>query len=93
MTDESSTEAARHATEGTQDAAVYASDRDRGLAPGESGGLYRLLVESVHDYAIFALDPQGCILTWNAGAYGSEGRTTAVNIADKAAALSVGATK
>lgn len=30
--------------------------------------LYRLLVESVRDYAIFALDPEGNILTWNAGA-------------------------
>jgi PAS domain S-box-containing protein len=28
----------------------------------------RLLVESVHDYAIFILDPQGYIATWNAGA-------------------------
>lgn len=32
------------------------------------GGLYALLVESVRDYAIFALDPKGHILTWNAGA-------------------------
>jgi PAS domain S-box-containing protein len=30
--------------------------------------LYKLLVESVRDYAIFALDPTGHILTWNAGA-------------------------
>ena len=30
--------------------------------------LYRLLVESVRDYAIFALDPTGHILTWNPGA-------------------------
>src|SRR3569833_301206 len=30
--------------------------------------LYRLLVESVRDYAIFALDAQGNVLTWNAGA-------------------------
>ena len=34
----------------------------------ERAGLYRLLVESVHDYAIFALDTDGHILTWNAGA-------------------------
>ena len=34
----------------------------------EGGDLHRLLVESVHDYAIFALDPQGYILSWNAGA-------------------------
>ncbi|HVX39265.1 MAG TPA: ATP-binding protein [Gemmatimonadaceae bacterium] len=31
-------------------------------------GLYRLLVESVRDYAIFALDPTGNVLTWNTGA-------------------------
>ena len=29
---------------------------------------FRLLVESVRDYAIFLLDPEGKILTWNAGA-------------------------
>jgi hypothetical protein len=29
---------------------------------------FRLLVESVRDYAIFMLDPQGRIETWNAGA-------------------------
>jgi PAS domain S-box-containing protein len=30
--------------------------------------LYRLLVEQVSDYAIFALSPDGTILTWNPGA-------------------------
>ena len=30
--------------------------------------LYRLLVESVEDYAIFALDPVGHIVSWNPGA-------------------------
>ena len=34
----------------------------------EGAGLYRLLVETVRDYAIFALDPTGHVLTWNAGA-------------------------
>ena len=34
----------------------------------ESGGLHRLLVQSVRDYAIFALDPTGHILSWNEGA-------------------------
>ena len=29
---------------------------------------FRLLVESVTDYAIFMLDPSGHVLTWNAGA-------------------------
>src|SRR5688500_2862737 len=30
--------------------------------------LHSLLIESVSDYAIFALDPTGRVLTWNAGA-------------------------
>jgi PAS domain S-box-containing protein len=29
---------------------------------------YRLLIESVRDYAIFALDPQGHVASWNDGA-------------------------
>jgi hypothetical protein len=31
-------------------------------------GLYQLLVDTVRDYAIFALDVTGHVLTWNAGA-------------------------
>jgi PAS domain S-box-containing protein len=34
----------------------------------DADDLYRLLVETVRDYAIFALGPRGHILTWNAGA-------------------------
>ena len=34
----------------------------------ESEELFRLLVESVRDYAIFMLDPQGHVATWNIGA-------------------------
>ncbi len=37
--------------------------------------LYRLLVDSARDYAIFALDPAGHILTWNAGAARFKGYT------------------
>lgn len=29
---------------------------------------FRLLVDSIPDYAIFMLDPDGCVQTWNAGA-------------------------
>ena len=29
---------------------------------------FRLMVEAVKDYAIFLLDPQGCIVSWNEGA-------------------------
>ena len=37
--------------------------------------LYALLVESVRDYAIFALDASGYILTWNTGAHQLKGYT------------------
>lgn len=36
--------------------------------PLQSEERFRLLVESVRDYAIFMLDPAGHVLTWNAGA-------------------------
>jgi PAS domain S-box-containing protein len=43
----------------------------------ESGEGYRMAVESVQDYAIFALDPEGRVASWNPGAehllgYGQE---------------------
>ncbi|MGE0528165.1 MAG: PAS domain S-box protein [Bdellovibrionales bacterium] len=38
------------------------------LGEVEMGHRFRLLVESVSDYAIFLLDPDGYIQTWNAGA-------------------------
>src|SRR6476659_411542 len=48
-------------------------------APGgiahETGELHRLLVESVDEYAIFALDTDGFILSWNAGAQRFKGYT------------------
>src|SRR5262245_3385298 len=34
----------------------------------DSAESYRLLVASVLDYAIFMLDPDGCVASWNAGA-------------------------
>jgi PAS domain S-box-containing protein len=39
-----------------------------GLIEEQGGELYRMLVESVRDYAIFALDSTGHVLSWNAGA-------------------------
>lgn len=39
---------------------------ERGI--GQSEERFRLLVESVKDYAIFILDPGGHVLTWNLGA-------------------------
>src|SRR3984957_12707224 len=47
------------------------SPENSGIRKGElqdSEGRFRLLVESVRDYAIFMLSPSGHILTWNAGA-------------------------
>ncbi|MDQ2891086.1 MAG: PAS domain-containing sensor histidine kinase [Gemmatimonadota bacterium] len=44
-------------------------------AARENVELHRLLVESVKDYAIFALDPDGYILSWNAGAERFKGYT------------------
>lgn len=41
----------------------HAEDRLR-----QSDELFRLLVESVKDYAIFLLDPSGNVVTWNQGA-------------------------
>ncbi len=34
---------------------------------------FRLLVEGVHDYAIFMLDPEGRVVTWNEGAERTKG--------------------
>jgi PAS domain S-box-containing protein len=45
-----------------------ASIRDAARAFMESSGLSRLLVERVRDYAIFALDTTGHVLSWNEGA-------------------------
>jgi PAS domain S-box-containing protein len=41
----------------------------------QSRELFRLLVESVKDYAIFMLDPEGNIATWNEGAHRIKGYT------------------
>jgi hypothetical protein len=45
-----------------------AKPTDRGESLRESDEPFRLLVESVKDYAIFMLDPDGRVLSWNAGA-------------------------
>jgi PAS domain S-box-containing protein len=47
------------------------------LSLRESQENYRLLVEGVEDYAIFMLDPQGYITTWNVGAERIKGYKTA----------------
>ncbi len=48
--------------------------RPRGTAQSPEW-LYRLLVESVRDYAIFALDRAGNVMTWSAGAARLKGYT------------------
>jgi PAS domain S-box-containing protein len=50
------------------DAASFARAKTAGAHVSEGDGLYRLLVESVSDYAIFALDTEGRVLSWNPGA-------------------------
>jgi PAS domain S-box-containing protein len=47
-------------------------DHDR-KSGSESSDLFRLLVEGVRDYAIFVLDPEGHVLTWNPGAQALKG--------------------
>lgn len=42
----------------------------------ESEELFRLLVQSVKDYAIFMLDPQGHVVSWNRGAQRIKGYTS-----------------
>ena len=37
---------------------------------------FRILVEGLHDYAIFMLDPHGNVLTWNSGAEDIKGYTS-----------------
>jgi PAS domain S-box-containing protein len=47
----------------------------RALTAQENPDLYRLLIEAVRDYAIFALDETGHVLTWNPGAQRFKGYT------------------
>lgn len=48
---------------------------DRYAASLTEDGRYRLLVEAVTDYAIFMLDPNGIITSWNPGAQRFKGYT------------------
>lgn len=43
--------------------------------PISSDLMYRLLVQSVKDYAIYVLDADGIVLNWNAGAERAKGYT------------------
>lgn len=47
--------------------------RNAALALVRSEEQFRLLVQSVRDYAIFRLDAEGCVASWNAGAEAIKG--------------------
>ena len=57
------------------DSEAGGAPRGKGGIGNKAGELHRLLVDTVQDYAIFALDPQGNILSWNAGAEQLKGYT------------------
>ena len=50
-------------------------NRPRVGASAEQTDLFRLLIESIREYAIFVLDPEGNVLTWNPGAQAMKGYT------------------
>jgi PAS domain S-box-containing protein len=60
---------------GPDDDRVLLLDRAPENAAADLSSLYKLLVESVRDYAIFALDATGHIITWNPGAARFKGYT------------------
>jgi PAS domain S-box-containing protein len=57
-------------------ATLMKTESGQQLAEHEQVNRFRLLVESVKDYAIFILDPDGRVLTWNAGAERIKGYAT-----------------
>ncbi len=61
--------------EAQPEAASFVGAPAGGGATAESVGLYRLLVESVQDYAIYVLDPTGHVVSWNPGAERIKGYT------------------
>jgi PAS domain S-box-containing protein len=54
---------------------IFESEAGSGGAATAGSDLHRLLVDSVRDYAIFALDPAGHIISWNPGAERIKGYT------------------
>ena len=59
------------------------SERDSGgsgIPRSSTDELLHTLVDSVQEYAILVLDPQGHVLTWNAGAEKITGYTAAESI-------------
>src|SRR5215475_848784 len=52
---------------------IFARLRESVKTERETRERFRLLVEGVKDYAIFMLDAQGCVASWNPGAEGIKG--------------------
>src|ERR1700751_1149632 len=52
---------------------MAAPDLTRTDSYRDSNDIFRLLVDSVKDYAIFVLSPDGNVLTWNQGAQALKG--------------------
>jgi PAS domain S-box-containing protein len=69
------TPVARNERGAKREAAEFVGSSETRVSLPEGSGLYGLLVESVQDYAIFALDPRGYILSWNIGASRLKGYT------------------
>jgi PAS domain S-box-containing protein len=54
------------------------AERERTLGQlQQSEATFRLLVDSITDYAIYMLDPRGCVTTWNTGAERIKGYSAA----------------
>jgi PAS domain S-box-containing protein len=54
---------------------MNANTTARNIAAQEDAEVFRILVESVFDYAIFMLDPAGHVVSWNIGAERIKGYT------------------
>ena len=46
------------------------------IGQAEDDARYRLLIDAIHDYAIYMLDPTGHISSWNPGAHRFKGYET-----------------
>ncbi len=64
-----------HPSGAPDDETEFAPTPDSAGATRETGDISQLLVQSVRDYAIFALDRTGHVLTWNDGAERTKGWT------------------
>ena len=65
------TSSLRSARDQARQSTLEATSHEESLR--ESEERFRLMVEGVKDYAIFMLDPGGCVTTWNEGAERIEG--------------------